>query len=69
VAERGKVVLRGLGDLRALGVIGDRAAGFITLGGRRLQSLRWSEQLGFWGPDDDTGRHHLLYDVSPGTFR
>ena len=23
---------------------------FLTLGGRRLQSVRWSEQLGFWRP-------------------
>jgi predicted DNA-binding helix-hairpin-helix protein len=69
VAERVGTVLRGMRDLRALGVIGDRAAGFLTLGGRRLQSLRWSEQLGFWGADDDTGRHHLVYEVSPGTFR
>jgi predicted DNA-binding helix-hairpin-helix protein len=69
VAERGRTVLRTLADLRALGVVGTRAAGFLTLGGRRFQDVRWAEQLGFWGPDDDTGRHHFVYDVSPGTFR
>jgi hypothetical protein len=52
-----------------MGVIASRAAGFLTLNGKRLQSVRWSEQLGFWGPDDDTGQHHLVYSVSPGTFR
>jgi predicted DNA-binding helix-hairpin-helix protein len=69
VTERGTAVLRTLADLRGLGVVTTRAAGFLTLGGRRLQSVRWTEQLGFWGPDDDTGQHHLVYDVSPGTFR
>ena len=62
-------MFRGLADLRRIGVVTTRAAGFLTLGGKRLQSVRWTEQLGFWGPDDDTGRHHLTYGVSPGTFR
>ncbi|HEX8693103.1 MAG TPA: radical SAM protein [Longimicrobium sp.] len=69
VAERGGTVLRGLADLRRLGVVTTRAAGFLTLGGRRLQTVKWTEQLGFWGPEDDAGRPHLVYDVSPGTFR
>src|SRR4051812_19234056 len=69
VAERGRTVLRTLADLRGLGVVTTRAAGFLTLNGRRFQDVRWSEQLGFWGADDDTGRHHFVYDVSPGTFR
>jgi predicted DNA-binding helix-hairpin-helix protein len=69
VAERATAVLRGLADLRELGAVTTRAAGFLTLGGRRLQTVKWTEQLGFWGPDDDTGRHHLTYSVSPGTFR
>jgi len=69
VAERGRAVLRTLADLRGLGVVTTRAAGFVTLNGKRFQDVRWSEQLGFWGPDDDTGRHHFVYDVSPGTFR
>jgi predicted DNA-binding helix-hairpin-helix protein len=69
VAERATTVLRGLADLRKLAAVTTRAAGFLTLGGRRLQTVKWTEQLGFWGPDEDTGRHHLTYSVSPGTFR
>jgi len=69
VAERATTVLRGLADLRKLGAVTTRAAGFLTLGGKRLQTVKWTEQLGFFGPDDDTGRHHLTYSVSPGTFR
>lgn len=69
VDERGRTVLRGLADLRKLGVVATRAAGFLTLGGRRLQTVKWTEQLGFWGPDDDTGRHHHTFEFSPGTFR
>ena len=69
VAERGTAVLRGLADLRSMGVLTSRAAGFITLGGRRLQDVRWSEQLGFWQPEEEAGAYQLVYDVSPGTFR
>ena len=69
VAERRATVIRGLGDLSKLGVVTSRAAGFLTLRGRRLSTTRWAEQLGFWQPEDDVGAHHLLYDVSPGTFR
>ena len=69
VAERGATRLRDLADLRRLGVLTGRAAGFLTLGGRRLQTTRWSEQLGFWNPGDDAGVPHVVYDVSPGTFR
>jgi predicted DNA-binding helix-hairpin-helix protein len=69
VAERGRTVLRGLADLRALGVVTTRAAGFLTLRGRRLQTTRWSEQLGIWAAEDEVGAHHVVYEVSPGTFR
>ena len=69
VAERGTALLRGLADLRGLGVLTSRAAGFITLGGRRFQDVRWSEQLGFWQPEEEAGAYQLVYDVSPGTFR
>ena len=69
VAERGTAILRGLADLRRLGVVTTRAAGFLTLGGRRLQTTRWSEQLGFWAADDDAGSPQVVYEVSPGTFR
>ena len=69
VAERGGTVLRGLADLRRLGVATTRAGGFLTLNGRRLQTTRWSEQLGFWAPEDQVGAYHMVYEVSPGTFR
>ena len=47
-----------------------RGNGYIlTLGGKRLQSVRWSEQLGFWRPDEEVGAYHIQYEVSPGTFR
>jgi predicted DNA-binding helix-hairpin-helix protein len=69
VAERRSTIIRGLADLRKLGVVTARAAGFLALGGRRLQTTRWSEQLGFWRPEDEVGAPHILYDVSPGTFR
>jgi predicted DNA-binding helix-hairpin-helix protein len=69
VAERAGTTPRGLADLRRLGVATERAGGFLTLRGRRLQTTRWSEQLGFWAPEDEAGRYHLAYQVSPGTFR
>lgn len=69
VNERKRVVFRHLRDLRPLGVVTARAAGFLTLGGRRLQTTRWTEQLGFWRSEDEAGAYHLRYSVSPGTFR
>lgn len=69
VAERGTAILRGLGDLRRLGVVTARAAGFLTLGGRRLQTMKWAEQLGFWAAEDEAGMPQVIYEVSPGTFR
>ena len=69
VDQRAAVSLRGLADLRKLGVVTTRAGGFLTLRGRRLQTTRWTEQLGFWAPEDDVGTHHVVYQVSPGTFR
>ena len=56
-------------DLRAMGVVTTRAAGFLTLGGRRLQSVRWAEQPGFSRPDEEVGAYHLQSEVTPGTFR
>ncbi len=67
--QRGGMVIRSLSDLRPLGVLVNRAAGFLLLRGRRLQTERWSEQLGFWAPESDVGTHHVVYQVSPGTFR
>jgi predicted DNA-binding helix-hairpin-helix protein len=69
VAERAGTAFRGLADLRKLGVVTTRAAGFLTLGGRRLQSTRWSEQLGFWNPEEEAGVYQMVYQVSPGPFR
>ena len=69
VTERATAIFRGLADLRKLGVVTTRAAGFLTLGGRRLQTTRWAEQLGFWGAEDEAGAYHGVFQVSPGTFR
>ena len=69
VAERGGATPRCLADLGRLGVATERAGGFLTLRGRRLQTTRWTEQLGFWAPEEEAGRYHLAYQVSPGTFR
>ena len=69
VDERAGATLRGLKDLRSFGVVTTRAGGFLTLRGRRLQSTRWTEQLGFWAPEEEAGAYHLTYQVSPGTFR
>jgi predicted DNA-binding helix-hairpin-helix protein len=69
VAVRRTQSFRGLSDLRKLGVLTGRAAGFLTLRGRRLGMARWTQQLGFWAPEDEVGTYHLNYEVSPGTFR
>ncbi|HET6778454.1 MAG TPA: radical SAM protein [Gemmatimonadales bacterium] len=69
IEQRGVVVVRGLGDLRKLGVVTNRAGGFLTLRGRRLQNTRWTQQLGFWAPEEEAGMYHGVYEVSPGTFR
>ena len=69
VAERRGTRIRSLADLRKLGVVTTRAAGFLSLAGKRLQDTRWTQQLGFWAPEEDVGAHHMLYQVSPGTFR
>jgi predicted DNA-binding helix-hairpin-helix protein len=69
VNDRNRLHLRGLSDLRSVGVVTTRAGGFLTLRGRRLQTTRWTEQLGFWAPEDEAGRYHVTYEVSPGTFR
>jgi hypothetical protein len=34
-----------------------------------LQTARWTQQLGFWAPEEEVGAHHMVYQVSPGTFR
>ena len=67
--ERTQTTIRHLRDLRKLGAVTARAAGFITIGGRRVQTLRWEEQMGFWSPEEEAGSYQMLYSVSPGTFR
>ncbi|HET6232675.1 MAG TPA: radical SAM protein [Longimicrobiaceae bacterium] len=69
VAERGGTVIRGVADLRKMGAVTTRAAGFLTIGGKRLDSVRWTEQMGLWAPEDDAGIPRRTYSVSPGTFR
>ncbi len=69
VEQRASTNFTGLGHLRRLGVVTTRASGFLTLRGRRLQTTRWTEQLGFWAAEDEVGMHHMVYEVSPGTFR
>jgi predicted DNA-binding helix-hairpin-helix protein len=69
VEQRVHTSFSGLTHLRRLGVVTTRAGGFLTLRGRRLQTARWTEQLGFWAPEEDVGVHHMVYEVSPGTFR
>jgi predicted DNA-binding helix-hairpin-helix protein len=69
VDTRGSTVLRGLTDLRQFGVVTSRAGGFLTLGGRRLQAVRWSQQLALWKPEAEAGARHEVYEFSPGTFR
>jgi predicted DNA-binding helix-hairpin-helix protein len=69
VAERRTTTFRSLGDLKRLGVAVARAAGFVTLGGRRLQDVRWAAQLSLWDAADEVGAGHRTYAFSPGTFR
>jgi predicted DNA-binding helix-hairpin-helix protein len=69
VHERRRTVLRGLADLRKLGAVISRAAGFLTLNGRRLAPERWMEQLALWTPEQDAGARTAAYEFSPGTFR
>ncbi len=67
--SRMTTLIRGLADLRKLGVLTNRAGGFLTLRGRRLTTTRWTQQLGFWAPEEEAGMYHGVYQVSPGTFR
>lgn len=69
VETRRHNVFRGLADLRTLGVVVTRAAGFLTLGGRKLSDVRWAEQLAFWSAESDAGVRAVPYEFSPGTFR
>ncbi|MBC7894607.1 MAG: radical SAM protein [Cytophagaceae bacterium] len=69
VAERVTTTFRSLADLRKIGVIVARAAGFLSLGGRRLQDVRWASQMSLWSEGEEVGARHHMYAFSPGTFR
>lgn len=69
IAERRTTTFRSLADLRRIGVVTTRAAGFLSINGRQLQTVRWAQQLGFWQPEEEAGRYRMVYDLSPGTFR
>ena len=69
ITERRANAFRGLADLKQIGVLTTRAAGFLALRGRRLGTARWAQQLGLWAPEDEVGAYHVTYEVSPGTFR
>lgn len=69
VAERLTTTFRSLADLRKIGVIVARAAGFISLGGKRLQDVRWARQMSLWDEGEEVGARHHVYAFSPGTFR
>ena len=58
-----------LADLGKLGVVTNRAAGFITLSGRRVQTSRWIQQLGFWAPEAEVGITPPGLSGKPRTFR
>jgi hypothetical protein len=64
------VVIRGLADLRAMGVVTKWAQGFVTIGGRRLAAERWTEQLSMWERGVvEVGARREVFEFSPGTFR
>jgi predicted DNA-binding helix-hairpin-helix protein len=68
VEHRRSSILRDATDLRKLGVQLTKAAGFLSVHGRKL-GAKWGEQLGLWSPAENVGGHDRTYDVSPGTFR
>src|SRR5262249_14175165 len=67
IGARRSTTIRDLADLRHIGVQTTRAAGFLSLKGRAMGAGRWTEQLGFWKPEDEAGAYKIVYDVSPGT--
>lgn len=69
INERRGAIIRGLRDLKRLGVITERAAGFLALRGKRLGAARWTQQLSLWTPEEDAGAYSGVYEFSPGTFR
>jgi predicted DNA-binding helix-hairpin-helix protein len=69
VTARRTTTIRSVGDLRKLGAVVSRAAGFLAVGGKRLRRERWMEQLTLWAPEDEVGMNVQTYEFSPGTFR
>ena len=69
VEARRTTTIRGVSDLRKLGVVTSRAVGFLALRGRRLGAERWREQLSLWDPAEGVGKREQVYEFSPGTFR
>jgi predicted DNA-binding helix-hairpin-helix protein len=69
ITIRRSTAIRNTTDLRRLGVIVERAAGFLSINGRRLAHERWKEQLTLWRAEDDVGSRAGVYEFSPGTFR
>jgi predicted DNA-binding helix-hairpin-helix protein len=69
VELRRTTAIRGLADLRKLGVVTAWAQGFLMLGGRRLAAERWKQQLTLWAPEAGAGMRREVYEFSPGTFR
>src|SRR3712207_8029562 len=53
-------------DLRKLGVQTTRAAGFVTIGGRRPPDVRWASHLSLWDARDKAGARAATYEFSPG---
>ncbi len=69
VEHRRRAVIGTAQDLRTFGVVLARAAGYLTLRGRRLSDVRHVEQLGLWSPESSAGVAHRTFAFSPGTFR
>lgn len=69
VAARRTTAIRGLADLRKMGVVTAWAQGFLSIGGRRLAPDRWREQLSLWAPEEQAGVRPQTFEFSPGTFR
>jgi predicted DNA-binding helix-hairpin-helix protein len=61
--------IRGLADLRKLGVVTSWAQGFLMIGGRRLGAERWRQQLTLWDAAEQAGVGREVFEFSPGTFR
>lgn len=70
VEHRRRGVIRGLADLRAMGVVTKWAQGFLTIGGHRLAAERWTEQMTMWERGAvEVGARREVFEFSPGTFR